>query len=60
MQKFTVDQLEEASEDMAGFCVECGEEAYSVEPDAREYRCEYCERNTVYGAEEIALMGLVA
>ena len=46
------------SEDM-GFCVFCGEEAYGVEPDARKYECECCERRGVYGCEELILMGYI-
>lgn len=40
-----------------GFCIACGETAEGVEPDARKYDCESCDKATVYGAEELALMG---
>ena len=43
-----------------GFCISCGDEAYGVEPDACKYPCESCGKNTVYGAEELVLMGLVS
>lgn len=36
-----------------GFCLNCGDEADGVEPDAREYRCESCGERRVSGAEEI-------
>ena len=36
-----------------GFCINC----YEEEPDAREYFCESCEQQTVFGAEELLLMG---
>lgn len=42
--------------DNPGFCVNCGAEVDSVEPDARCYLCEVCEQNTVYGAEELLIM----
>lgn len=42
---------------MVGFCLACGAERDSVEPDARKYRCEQCEQLEVYGAEEILMMG---
>ena len=42
--------------DNPGFCLACGDEAYSCEPDAREYTCESCDEPQVYGAEEILLM----
>lgn len=51
---------EELSElDATGFCVACGAEALGVEPDARQYACEGCGEQTVYGLEELLLMGLV-
>jgi hypothetical protein len=55
----TADRVMEAIEryntalDNPGFCIKCGEEADGVEPDAREYRCEFCNSNGVYGAEEL-------
>lgn len=41
-----------------GFCLACGELADGVEPDARKYTCEFCNKDKVYGAEELVLMGL--
>lgn len=41
--------------DNPGFCLACGEDADNCEPDARKYHCECCEKNTVYGAEEILI-----
>lgn len=38
-----------------GFCVSCGENAYSVEPDARNYQCGCCGAKEVFGAEELLL-----
>jgi hypothetical protein len=38
-----------------GFCLTCGAEAHSVEPDARGYPCESCGAHQVYGAEELML-----
>jgi DNA-directed RNA polymerase subunit RPC12/RpoP len=38
-----------------GFCLECGEEAAMIEPDARNYTCENCGAAQVFGAEEILL-----
>ena len=50
--------MEAAQEDDGrGFCLGCGDEAYNVEPDAREYTCEGCGAPKVYGAEELVLMG---
>ncbi len=47
-------------EDYTGFCIKCGAERDSCEPDAREYECYECEEHTVYGAEELLIMGLVS
>ena len=43
--------------DNPGFCLSCGEEADSCEPDARNYKCESCGENKVFGAEEVLVMG---
>lgn len=45
--------------DSEGLCVFCGETAFGVEPDARKYACEGCEKNGVYGMQELLLMGLI-
>jgi len=54
----TMEQVIEAIEedDNVGFCLACGETAYYVEPDARNYECECCGKNRVFGAEEILMM----
>lgn len=41
--------------DNPGFCVACGEEADSCEPDARNYKCEHCGKRKVFGADELLL-----
>lgn len=59
MTRLTIDQVIEAveSDEYIGFCLSCGEEAYGVEPDARQYKCESCGEYRVFGAEEILIMG---
>ena len=42
-------------DDCLGFCISCGAEAYSVEPDARKYTCPVCGDPCVYGAEELLI-----
>lgn len=42
-----------------GWCLTCGEEVDGVEPDARKYTCDACEKPTVYGIEELLMMDLV-
>jgi predicted RNA-binding Zn-ribbon protein involved in translation (DUF1610 family) len=44
--------------DDAGLCIACGVEASNVEPDARQYVCETCGENKVYGLEELVVMGI--
>lgn len=57
--RFTMQEIEEADDMQVGFCLACGESRDCCEPDARKYPCEACGKKLVYGAQEIALMGLV-
>lgn len=41
-----------------GFCKACGEDADGCEPDARNYKCDFCGEHQVFGAAEI-LMELI-
>jgi hypothetical protein len=41
--------------DNPGFCLICGEEADGCEPDARNYKCDSCGAEQVFGAEELLL-----
>lgn len=56
-KNLTFDIILSAAEedDNIGFCLNCGEEVYDVEPDARRYTCENCNSPCVYGAAEILL-----
>jgi hypothetical protein len=58
-KRFTLEEIEEASELMQGFCVACGAVRECCEPDARRYECEDCGKRDVYGADEILVMDLV-
>lgn len=44
------------ADDNLGFCLACGAQADGVEPDAREYECDACGAEQVYGAEEVLMM----
>lgn len=57
-KRFTVEELEAADDMQEGFCIACGASKDSCEPDARKYQCEECGLKQVYGASEIAIMGL--
>ena len=43
------------SEDLIGFCKACGAQHDGIEPDARNYTCEECGEDQVFGAEELVL-----
>lgn len=63
-QKLTLETVMAAVErshsslDNPGFCLACGAETDGVEPDARNYECDVCGENKVFGAEEILIGGL--
>lgn len=38
-----------------GYCIACGYEHDGVEPDARNYECEDCGEDAVYGAQELLM-----
>ena len=41
--------------DDPGFCLSCGHEQGGCEPDARNYECEACGENSVFGAQELLI-----
>lgn len=43
-------------DDCMGLCHHCGEVQWGCEPDARAYKCDACEKHTVFGAEESMMM----
>jgi hypothetical protein len=57
-ESITLERVEEAVKESMfglgnpGFCRACGEDADGCEPDARNYECEGCGENEVFGAEE--------
>lgn len=55
--KLTEGEYVAATEDYLGYCTACGEERSECEPDARNYKCEGCGKPSVFGAEELMLMG---
>jgi len=58
--KPTIEEIYEASSNYEGWCTSCEDFTTGCcEPDAREYECEVCGENTVYGAEEAVIMGLI-
>lgn len=62
MAKLDANRIMEAvtQQENAGFCLHCGKESECpVEPDAERYHCDHCDKNGVFGAEQIVLMGYV-
>jgi hypothetical protein len=49
----------EFDESNLGVCLNCGATRDGCEPDAREYSCEACDANAVYGAQELMMMGKI-
>ena len=48
-------QRRQSTLDNPGLCISCGLEQGGCEPDARQYECESCGEDCVYGAEELLL-----
>lgn len=65
-ESITFERIEDACRrqmfdlDNPGFCLACGNEQDGCEPDARRYVCEACGEPQVYGAQELAIMGVGA
>lgn len=58
-RSFTVEQIREAEEAMAGFCLVCGAMRDTCEPDAERYTCEDCGADEVYGPHWLVMAGLI-
>lgn len=55
----TEKQYTDLERDSIGLCTGCGAERDSCEPDAREYPCEACGEDAVYGVPELLVMGRI-
>lgn len=57
-KKISMEEYQEMERYNYGFCLHCGEINDSFhEPDARDYKCDYCEEEASYGASEAFVMG---
>tara|TARA_R100001463_G_scaffold66915_2_gene120565 strand:+ start:841 stop:1014 length:174 start_codon:yes stop_codon:yes gene_type:complete len=54
MNKQLIIDLVESDSNL-GLCTSCNEIAECIEPDARNYTCEACGANKVFGAEELLI-----
>lgn len=59
--EFTMRRYESASEKYKGWCRSCNAITAheGVEPDARNYPCKRCKKETVFGIEEALMMGMI-
>ena len=56
----SLEQFHGLRDQYVGFCTKCQDwTTEEVEPDAQEYICPVCGDQTVYGAEEAFIEGLV-
>jgi len=61
LYRFTMGEKEfmRRNDEYEGRCILCGASRGTCEPDARKYTCEKCGQPSVYGLEELLLMGYV-
>jgi len=59
-QSMTQEDFMEGQDDCMGICLCCGETQYGCEPDAREYECESCEEESVFGYEQALIEGMLS
>lgn len=57
--KFSLEELRAMDEAQEGACLKCGAVHDSLEPDARKVQCTECGARSVFGAEELMIMGAV-
>ena len=58
---FTADEYQNMTYGLSneGWCLTCGELVDGVEPDARKYMCGCCGKKSIYGLEELLMMGIL-
>lgn len=56
----SVDEWQEACDSYTGYCTECKDFTREcTEPDAEGYDCPDCDGDTVVGAEQAMLLGII-
>jgi hypothetical protein len=56
----TAEEYQRLRDEDCGVCLACGEIIdCGVEPDARNYHCDSCGKDRVFGIEEAMLMGRI-
>lgn len=56
----TCDEFDRLRDDYVGICTICSTEVEMVEPDAERYTCPSCGAETVYGIEQLLMMGKIS
>ena len=60
MIKLTESSYLELDREYCGVCIGCMHvRDGNTEPDAREYPCDECGKDRVYGIQELMIMGLI-
>jgi hypothetical protein len=60
LKTMSEDDFQDACNEDQGFCTVCREFTRDCcEPDAECYACEECGEDTVFGAEQALIMGLI-
>lgn len=57
--KITEGTYQALEDEYMGICRVCLDTACECEPDARNYKCGSCNAKTVYGAQELMMMGAI-
>lgn len=57
MIKMTEREYMQHLEDSTGVCTNCRSIRECCEPDARNYRCDECGEDSVFGVEELLMEG---
>jgi hypothetical protein len=55
--RMTIPEYLNESGQHTGICRGCGARRGTCEPDARDYPCDSCGEDSVYGLEELIVMG---
>lgn len=60
MIKITEETFKDLREDYSGICTACmAVRSGDTEPDARNYPCDACGKDSAYGVEELLMMDMI-
>ena len=60
VKSYSAEEFQDMCDESQGFCTTCQDFTRDMcEPDAENYLCESCDQETVFGAEQALIMGLV-